>query len=180
MKKYYQKKGIGTFVNPIPKFFGFKAGIGFTSEVKNRGMEPSTKLLKLEKVKANAVQAEDMKIAAGEELWLVERIRYADKVAVIYEIEYFDASIVKDLNVEICENSIYEYLNEQGVSYEFIDQRISATLADSKIAEFLDVEEGAPLIDTKIIACMKNGKPFNLGFALYQTKNYYLMHTIYK
>ncbi|MEK4304724.1 MULTISPECIES: GntR family transcriptional regulator [Oceanobacillus] len=175
-----KKKGIGTFVNPIPKFFGFKAGIGFTSEVKNRGMEPSTKLLKLEKVKANAVQAEDMKIAAGEELWLVERIRYADKVAVIYEIEYFDASIVKDLNVEICENSIYEYLNEQGVSYEFIDQRISATLADSKIAEFLDVEEGAPLIDTKIIACMKNGKPFNLGFALYQTKNYYLMHTIYK
>ncbi len=124
----------------------------------------------MKKIKADAVQAEDMKIAVGDELWLVERIRYADKAAVIYEVEYFDASIVKDLNAEICENSIYEYLDEQGISYEFVDQRISATLANSKVAEFLNVEEGAPLIDTKIIACMENGKPFNVGFALYQTK----------
>ncbi|WP_077604201.1 GntR family transcriptional regulator [Oceanobacillus sojae] len=175
-----KKKGVGTFVNPLPKFFGFKAGIGFSSEVKSRGMEPSTKLLNLEKVKANETQAKDMKIPVGGEMWLVERIRYADEVAVSYEIEYFDVQIVKELNTEICEKSIYEYLSEQGIEYEFVDQKISATLANSRMGDFLNVEEGAPLIDTKIIACLENGKPFNIGYALYQTESFYLMHTVYK
>ncbi|WP_017470861.1 GntR family transcriptional regulator [Amphibacillus jilinensis] len=175
-----KKKGVGTFVNPLPKFFGFKAGIGFSSEVRSRGMKPSTKLLKLEKVKANETQAKDMKIAVGEEMWLVERIRYADDVAVSYEIEYFDVQIVKELNIEICEKSIYEHLSKQGIEYEFVDQKISATLANSRMGDFLNVEEGSPLIDTKNIACLENGKPFNIGYALYQTESFYLVHTVYK
>ena len=175
-----KKKGIGTFVNFLPKFFGFKAGIGFSSEVKSRGMIPSTKLLKLEKILANATQAQDMMIKEGEEIWLVERIRFADGIATSYELEYFDASIVKELNEEICKDSIYEYLKNQGISYEFVDQCISATLADSQKAEYLDVKEGSPLIDIKNIACLENGKPFNIGYALYQTESYYLMHTVYK
>ncbi|MBU5268107.1 GntR family transcriptional regulator [Virgibacillus proomii] len=175
-----KKKGIGTFVNPLPKFFGFKAGIGFSSEVKSRGLVPSTKLLKLEKIRASEDQASDMRVNLGDELWLVERIRYADEVPISYELEYFDSTIVPYLTSEICENSIYEYLKTQGVEYQFVDQQISATLSDEKISKYLNLKVNSPLIDTKNIACLENGKPFNVGYALYQTDSFYLMHTVYK
>ncbi|NSV28737.1 GntR family transcriptional regulator [Enterococcus faecalis] len=173
-----KKKGIGTFVNPIPKFFGFKAGIGFSSEVKSMGMEPSTKLLNLAKIKATKELAKDMRVAVDDELWLVERIRYADNMPISYELEYFDVGIVPKLTVEICESSIYGYLKSNGVEYEFVDQKISAVLSDQVTSDYLNIATGSPLIDTKIIACLENGKPFNIGYAKYQTESFYLMHTI--
>lgn len=175
-----KKKGVGTFVNPIPKFFGFKAGIGFSSEVKSMGMEPSTKLLKLEKVKADEKLAKDMRVLVGDKLWLVERIRYADEVPISYELEYFDAALIPKLTVDICESSIYGYLNTKGIEYEFVDQKISAVISDEVTSNYLNISIDSPLIDTKIIACLENGKPFNVGYALYQTESFYLMHTIYK
>lgn len=175
-----KKKGIGTFVNPIPKFFGFKAGIGFSSEVKSMGMEPSTKLLKLEKIKADEKLAKDIRVLVGDELWLVERIRYADEVPISYELEYFDAALIPELTVDICEKSIYGYLNTKGIEYEFVDQKISAVISDEVTSNYLNISIASPLIDTKIIACLENGKPFNVGYALYQTDSFYLMHTIYK
>ena len=175
-----KKKGIGTFVNPIPKFFGFKAGIGFSSEVKSMGMEPSTKLLKLEKIKADEKLAKDMRVLVGDELWLVERIRYANEVPISYELEYFDATLIPELTVDICENSIYGYLKTKGIEYEFVDQKISAVISDEMTSNYLNINIASPLIDTKIIACLENGKPFNVGYALYQTDSFYLMHTIYK
>lgn len=175
-----KKKGIGTFVNPIPKFFGFKAGIGFSSEVKSMGMEPSTKLLKLEKIKADEKLAKDMRVLVGDELWLVERIRYADEVPISYELEYFDATLIPELTVDICEKSIYGYLETKGIEYEFVDQKISAVISDEMTSNYLNINIASPLIDTKIIAYLENGKPFNVGYALYQTDSFYLMHTVYK
>ncbi|MCM3549513.1 GntR family transcriptional regulator [Alkalihalobacillus clausii] len=175
-----KKKGVGTFVNPLPKYTGFKPGVSFTLEAKNRGMLPSTELLQLTKVFADDKQAEDMQVAIGDPLWLVERIRYADNVAVSYELEYFDHHLVGDLTEEICEHSIYEFLEKKGIEYEFVDQKISAVLADETSSNHLSVPIGSPLISIKNIACLKNGKPFNVGFALYQTDSFYLMHTIYR
>lgn len=175
-----KKKGVGTFVNPLPKYLGFKPGIGFTSEAKNRGLTPSTNLLRLAKVAAEEDQAIDMQMHVGDPLWLVERIRYANNVAVSYELEYFDYHLVGELTEDICKQSIYEHLKEKGIEYEYVDQRISALLADKASAQHLNVPIGSPLIDIKNIAYLKNGKPFNLGFALYQTNSFHLMHTVYR
>lgn len=179
-KTLTKKKGIGTFVNVLPKFFGFKAGIGFSLEAKNLGLIPSSKLLRLEKVQASKEQAIDMGVELGDLLWLVERIRYADKVPICYELEYFDASIAPNLTAEVCEKSIYEHLKTQGIEYEFVDQQISASLSDKQTSEYLNIKINSPLIDTKIIACLENGKPFNVGYTLYQTVDFYLVHTVYK
>lgn len=143
-------------------------------------MRPSTELLQLTKVFADDKQAEDMQVAIGDPLWLVERIRYADNIAVSYELEYFDHHLVGDLTGEICKHSIYEFLEKKGLEYEFVDQKISAVLADETSSNHLGVPIGSPLISIKNIACLKNGKPFNVGFALYQTDSFYLMHTIYR
>lgn len=175
-----KKKGVGTFVNPLPKYLGFKPGIGFTSEAKNRGLTPSTNLLRLAKVAAEENQATDMQVHVGDSLWLVERIRYANNVAVSYELEYFDYRLVGELTEDICKQSIYEHLKEKEIEYEYVDQQISALLADEASAHHLNVPIGSPLINIKNIAYLKNGKPFNLGFALYQTNSFHLMHTVYR
>jgi DNA-binding GntR family transcriptional regulator len=175
-----KKKGIGTFVNPLPKYFGFKSGVGFSSEAKKRGLKPSTELLSLEKLQADEAISEALQVPVDSPIWKVERIRYANNIAICYELEYFDANIVKEIPEEVSKSSIYEYLSSLGITYEYVDQKITAVNANKKLATYLDIQENSALIHMEISACLSNGKPFNIGNSYYQTDSFYLVQTIYK
>ncbi|MBO0413539.1 GntR family transcriptional regulator [Enterococcus hulanensis] len=175
-----KKKGVGTFVNPLPKYFGFKSGIGFSSEAKKRGLTPSTKLLSLEKVPADTQIAQLLHVPVNTLTWKVERIRYADNIAICYELEFFDAQIIPNISKTVAEGSIYEYLESEDISFSYVDQKIVAENATEEFAKYLDVELNTALVNMEVIACLENGKPFNVGFSKYQTKNFFLVQTIYK
>ncbi|GCF95920.1 GntR family transcriptional regulator [Enterococcus florum] len=175
-----KRKGKGTFVNPIPKYFGFKSGIGFSSEAKKRGLAPSTKLLSIEKVPANSKVADLLKVPVDTLTWRIERIRYADSVAICYEEEFFDAQIVPEITADTAEHSIYDYLEAYDITFSYVDQKIVAENATEKYANYLNVDVNTALINMEVIACLENGKPFNVGFSKYQTNNFFLVQTIYK
>ena len=79
----YTIPGSGTYVagEKLSKKLVF---ISFTEEIKQKGMKPSSKILKAEKVKiSNKKLAEALQIQIGESAYRIMRVRLADKVALM-------------------------------------------------------------------------------------------------
>ena len=173
-------QGRGTFVLQQPQFKGFQCGIGFSAEMLRNNMTPSAKNVLVKEVKADSRTIQDLSLPTDAEVWMVTRLRLADEKPIAVEQEFFSKTIVPNLSKDIAEDSIYGYLEEQGITFSYIDQAIDAVTAESGIAEQLEIEEGTPLVRMYLIAYLKNGTPFNCGFTYYRTDSYKLSQTVYR
>ena len=78
----------------------------------------------------------------GEEIYFVERIRYFDNKALIYDINYFLKKEVSNLTKEIAKKSIYEYLeNELNITISNSRRRVYAEDANKKDKKYLDLDK---------------------------------------
>lgn len=172
--------GKGTYLNSFPSFSDFMNGIGFSHEVKRRNMIPSAKLLNLEITEPTLQLRKELKLSENEKVVRVERVRFADNIPVAYESASFPYSILGDINEGEASNSIYDYLEKKGYIFDYADQRVNATVADSSLSKLLDVPVGHPLIEMYVLAYTKEGLPFNAGTTYYQTNTFKLVQTVYK
>lgn len=175
----YKEKGRGTFVSRKPKYAEFKFGIGFTQDVTKRGMIPSTKDATIKLCSADEEIATNLNINLGEKVWKVSRVRCADGIPIIFVVEYYPYSLCPDLTIETVNQSIYKYLEEKGICFSFLDQRIEAVLSPKKVADKLEIIEGHPLILMSMIVYMRNGTVFNYGIEYCRTDKYRLVQSIY-
>lgn len=177
----YKEKGRGTFVAGKPRYAGFRFGAGgFTQEAQKRGRKPSTRDAVLELTKADEKVAASLHVLAGEKVWKVSRVRCADDMPVIYVEEYFLYAHCPDLTVEIVSGSVYRHLEEKGIFYAFLDQKVEAVSCSADLAQKLCVGEGHPLIKMSVVIYMKNGTAYNCGMAYYRTDKYALIQSVYR
>lgn len=172
--------GKGTYLNSLPSFSDFMNGIGFSREVKRRNMIPSAKLLNLETIEPTLQLQKDLKLSIEERVIHVERVRLADNIPVAYESASFPHSILGDISESEASNSIYDYLEKKGYTFDYADQRVNATVADIPLSKLLNVPIGHPLIEMYVIAYTNEGIPFNAGTTFYQTNTFKLVQTVYK
>ena len=112
----YRKRGIGTFVQ-LPKVEQKLQGMtGFTEDMISRGMNPSSQLLSFRLVPATAKIADRLRIQEGESVYEVRRIRLADDEPIAFETTYLSPALVKDINEEILQQSLYEHLEKNWAS----------------------------------------------------------------
>lgn len=175
----YKEKGRGTFVARKPKYAEFRCGVGFTQEVKKRGMTPSSKDCTLELCEATEEIARKLNIPPREKIWKVTRVRCADGVPVVFINEYYLYSLCPDLTLDIVNQSIYAHLEKKGISFAFLDQKLEAIICPPDIANKLEILEGHPLILMSLIVYMKNGTAFNCGTEYYRTDKFTLVQSVY-
>lgn len=175
----YKEKNIGSFVSPQMKYSEFRLGVGFTEEVLKRGMIPSTKEATLELVEANQELSKNMKIPLNEKLWKVTRVRCADKNRIVYAEEYFLYLLCPELNIDIVNNSIYDYLEKNGTKFYSSDQKIEAISCPKHVAKKLEITEGSPVILMTLIVYSKNGTIFNCGVEYYTTDKFKLIQSVF-
>lgn len=175
----YKEKGRGTFVARKPKYAEFRCGVGFSKEVEKRGMIPSTKDATLELEEADEVTARKLNIKPGEKVWKVTRVRCADKEPIIYVTEYYLYSLCPDLTIDVVRSSIYRHLENKGIYFAFLDQKLEAVICPQDIADKLEIEEGHPLILMSMIVYMRNGIAYNCGTEYYRTDKFTLVQSVY-
>ena len=179
-KVLQKQQGRGTFVLKQPQFKGFQCGIGFSAEMSRHNMIPSAKNVRVESAIASIQVQEELKLSEGSEIWFVSRLRLANHQPIAVEQEFFSKAIVPFLSTEIAKHSIYGYLQEQGISFSYVDQMIDAVAATEEIAKQLEVPIGEPLIQMYLVAYLENGTPFNCGTTYYRTDTYKLLQTVYQ
>jgi GntR family transcriptional regulator len=139
-------QGSGNFVAP-PKVVHVRQLSSLTDDLKAEGMQPSSQILGLERVRAEPAVAEHLEIAPGERIHLLTRLREVDGEPLAIEWAHLPGSLPR-LEARLAETgSLYAALRDhydRGV--HSVEDTVETALATPDQAEVLQIATGQPLL----------------------------------
>ena len=130
--------------------------IGFSDEIRARGMEPSAKWLSCDTAVPTPVEAVALGLPPGEKVLRMSRLRLADGQPIALERAVVPARILP--SSELVEQSLYEALRQQGAFPVRGLQRIRAGIADAEDARQLGNEPGTPILIVERRCFLEDGR----------------------
>lgn len=153
--------GSGTFVANRKVQERMSGITSFTDLMKSIGKTPSSTTISYHLTIPSQVEIEKLKLKEGDQVVRMERIRSGNDVPICYEVATIPASLVKNLSKEEVTTSFWETLERKAHLYPgHAVQHISATKATEKIATFLNVKRGDPLLRMTQLSYLQDGTPF--------------------
>lgn len=177
LTRIYKK---GAFVSRRSRYDGFRFGVGYSEEMRKRGMHPASSnvVIRLEPPREREIH--DLQLLPSCKVWHVNRIRLADGNPIAYEDSYFPYPLVEELTEADGYQSIESKIKQvYGYSIQSADQWIDAIIADAQLARLLDVTVGTPLVRTYSVSYLPNGTPINSGTCIYRTDNFKLIQSVH-
>lgn len=143
-----KKQGKGTFIQ-AGQLVRSKMDhlLSFTKACNNSGMIPGTEVLEKEIVSLDKKTAEIFNLETGIKMVKVVRLRLADQVPIMYEVNYYPQDRYAFLMDEPLDGSMYEMLKEKYhieikcSKNSFLD----VIKADNRLSSYLHVSYGDPL-----------------------------------
>ena len=170
-------KGKGTIVQS-PRIEEPLARIkSFTNEMKERGIEASTKWAEITITKAFDDVPENLQVEKGEDIYRVRRVRCADGEPIVLFDTYFKMELNLKLNNDLYYGSLYDYLHAtRGINITKIKQHIGAASANGFISEHLGIKKGEPILTVKRQSFDENGNliEFTKGYYVAERYEYYI------
>lgn len=143
-------QGKGTFVETdhVKSIPFEKKMISCSDEIRAINMTPSRKTVKHEVFVADKVIARELEIPEGSRVLHFARIYYADRTPINYSDGYINLQDLEGLEMFDLENNSLMHIiqNHFGLNIEMIRSSAEAVCAKEELAEWLEVEEGFPLI----------------------------------
>lgn len=144
-------QGKGSYV----KFKGIHQSISkfytFTEEIIKMGLVPGSIFVDFKEIKADENLAEKLRVAEGDDIYLVERLRLADKVIVAYDRSYIPKKIAPGFNMDmLMGGSLYSALDENfKMRPNNAEETLEAILVEEKDANKMRVPIGSPQLLVK-------------------------------
>ncbi|MEE6166976.1 MULTISPECIES: GntR family transcriptional regulator [unclassified Mycolicibacterium] len=139
-------QGSGNFVAP-PKVVHVRQLSSLTDDLKAEGMQPTSQILGLERVRAEPAVAEHLEIAPGERIHLLTRLREVDGEPLAIEEAHLPGELPR-LAARLAETgSLYAALRDcydRGV--HSVEDTVETALANPEQAELLRIATGQPLL----------------------------------
>ncbi len=104
-----RRRGSGTYVLP-PPVVRFLALTSFTQDMRDRGLEPSSRLLEFERRAADSADAERLRIGVGEPIVRFTRLRLGSAEPMAIETVSIATARVPGLEPDDLDGSLYELL----------------------------------------------------------------------
>ncbi len=165
-----RKRGVGTqVIQPH-----VRRSVELTSlydDLSRAGESPSTEVLSLERMPAPADVAEELGIAAGEEILVVRRLRRSRGEPLALLTNYLPGRF-RPAVADLTEHGLYQYLRAQGVHLRVAHQRIGARLARAEEARLLDEAPGSALLTVQRTAFDDQGTAIEYGQQVYRASRY--------
>lgn len=169
----YRHKGKGTFVNNIKIEKRIQGLIGFTEEMRQMNRKVSNRLISFEIIKADQEICEKLFLKDGDEVYMIERIRYGDQIPVLFEKLYLPKTVFKDIDPSIMSTSFYEYV-EKHLNYKisYCIQSVEAKSSDQRISDFLEIPRQSPVLYLTRNTFLDRGFPFEYVKSYYRADQY--------
>jgi GntR family transcriptional regulator len=119
-----RRRGSGTFVLPRP-VVRFLALTSFTQDMRDRGLEPSSRLLAFDRRAADASEAERLGVDPGEPVLRFTRLRLGSGEPMAIETVWIEAALVPGLEPADLDGSLYELL---ATRYRLVPGSADATI----------------------------------------------------
>ncbi|MGX1983576.1 GntR family trehalose operon transcriptional repressor [Thermolongibacillus altinsuensis] len=140
---YIQKiKGKGSIVLDVGKFdFPVSGLISFKELAQKIGKPSRTIVYECDLVKPDEKLKKHLHVTSKDEVWKVIRAREIEGERIILDKDFFNKQFVPSLTREICEDSIYEYLEEElGIKISFAKKEISVDECTEEDKKYLDLK----------------------------------------
>ncbi len=141
---YIQKiKGKGSYVLEVSRFdFPISGLVSFKEMAEKLGHESRTVVEEFELIKPDSELCTQLNSTSRDSVWKVVRARAIDGEKIILDKDFFLQKKVPHLTREICEGSIYEYLEKEvGLSISFAKKEISVDEVTEDDERYLDLKD---------------------------------------
>lgn len=169
----YREKGRGTFV-ASPKVEQPLNGLtSFTEDMESRGMVPSSKLIGFDILEPESDVAQELRLGEGDQVYFVERIRFADDKPMAIERTYLPVKQFPDLTEESFQGSLYAVIeNKQQLKISHATQRMEAGLVKKEDAGLLQIQAPAAILLIERISFLEGDLPFEVVRSTYRADRY--------
>ncbi|AYE38938.1 GntR family transcriptional regulator [Companilactobacillus zhachilii] len=153
--------GSGTYVASSKVQEKMSGTTSFTEITESQGKKPSSKTVSYHVADPSISEIEKLKLKNGDQVLRMERIRYADKQPICFEVATIPIEIVNSLNKKDITSSLYKALEDKaGLKLGDATQTVSAILASEKIANFLNVKRGSAILRVRQVTTLDDDRPF--------------------
>lgn len=163
-------RGKGTFVASRKIEPELSALTGFVEDMQALGLTASARVLGLRNEKASARVAAALRVAPGDLVTRLTRIRLAEDVRVSFEYSFLPIELgrrVAQENLEI--SPIFSLLEDKyGIPLSEASYRIEAAGASRVVAEALEITRGAPVLAIERTTCSTAGAPVDFEQMFYR------------
>lgn len=168
------QKGRGTFVTRPKLEKNIMHLRGFTEDMKQRGMVPSSQLLEQTVVKASEEIAESLKIEPETAVMKLRRLRLADGTPMALEASHIPLRPFPGLErINFAKQSLYYILRENyGVRVAWADETIEALPATREESELLTIPRRASVLSISRVIITTEQIPIEIACSRYRGDRY--------
>ncbi|MCU0760794.1 MAG: GntR family transcriptional regulator [Steroidobacteraceae bacterium] len=169
-----RQQGRGTFVATDLASAPVKGDMDqLLRKVKRLGTSTRVRDASVEEVTADEDTCKDLGLPTGARVLVASHVRLLGEVPIGYVVTY----IPRDLSIrfdprELNRHPMLTLLERKGISIAGADQFIGATLADARLARFLETEVGAPLVTVRLIVVDTSHRRVERLLAYYRADHY--------
>lgn len=169
----YRVQGKGTYVaeRKVNRLLNL---MSFTEEMKQRGFEPTVKVLKTEVIK-DPLTAEKLGLVRNSNILKIQRLRLADEIPVALQTSYISESILKtdDIRDLEKEKSLYKILTSKGITpYKAKEQYNVLKMDDKTICSLLNIKKGDAIFFVKRRTYTEDNKLFEYAESILRGDKY--------
>lgn len=143
-----RKSGKGTFIAEKKMQRNLASSVlSFSEMCRMMNMSPGAKTIKIALEEPAPKEVERMNLTSGENIVVLERIRYADGKPIMLECNKFPESFNFLFSENLNDSSLYEILrNKYNIGLEHSTKTIDIVFATAQEAKALDIAKGYPLL----------------------------------
>lgn len=169
-----RRRGAGTFVAP-PRIH-FNKLMSYTEQMASRGLSACSKVIAARIIEQEEEIAARLMIPAASKMVKIERLRHTADEPFALETCYLPAENFPGLaRNALGRNSLFARLEQDyGVQLTYADEEVDATAADGRVAQFLNVPRGAPVMRIRQVIYSANGKPIIYVVGFYRAERHSL------
>lgn len=157
----YKKQGSGAFVSK-PKTIQRNPFIkSFTEDMEEQGKQASSKVHVFGVITADKKIASLIGVRENDQIYHIERTRYADKDAVLFEKTFMSVSLHPNMSISVLQASKYRYMEEQGLNIDYASQHITPIFPSEYIADELKISARQPILKVANTTYLKDGRIFD-------------------
>jgi GntR family transcriptional regulator len=167
--------GRGTFARQPVMVVRMQQWHSLTTDISQRGLQPSKKTLCVEKLDARAEIAHRTSELAEGDILHIQSVRYADGIPIVVLDNYFPFELcgfLAEVELDAPNNSIEHALAEHGIELARANGEISAAAATKEEAKHLEITPGAPVVEIAMKTYNADGRVVEYSRAVVVSERY--------
>lgn len=155
-----RRVGSGTYVASHRVQERMRGTTSFTEIVNSQGRKPSSKLISYQRQLASDTEINQLQLEESDYVIRMERIRYADKVPLVYEVASIPEKFIKNVKKTDITEHFFQTLTSNGYEIGKSQQTIYAKIASERVASYLEVAKGHAILALTQVSFFTDGRPF--------------------